>query len=353
MHNATQRAHIRTWPGLALLGVTAQLMSGCGAGSRMPAPHMPLPAGADVRAVLPIFHGHSGAHATWNEVLDAAVSADVIVIGEMHDDLVGHRVQLAFVEDALERWPGMALSMEMLDRSEQATVDDYLAELIDREVFIERIADTKWRRLAKQFLDREIDRSKFRKGILNPGWYNWEWFYQPIIDAVRAGDGRIVAANAPWLRYTRLIDENGYAALEELSDAQRALFAIPTAIPQGRYNERFREFMSGGHGEESDEEPREVDEDRFLEAFRSQLLYDATMGDSIARALDDGATKVVHLVGQFHSDYEGGTVLEVKSRRPRTSVLVISLRDSPETSLHEDDVDRGDFVIYTRLPDGA
>jgi uncharacterized iron-regulated protein len=82
--------------------------------------------------------------------------------------------------------------------------------------------------------------------------------------------------------------------------------------------------------------------------FRSQLLWDATMGDSIARALRTPRTKkVVHLVGQFHSDFSGGTVKEVRARRPIARVLTVSMQRSDGAFLRERDEGRADVVIYT------
>ncbi len=67
----------------------------------------------------------------WQGLLEAIEWADVVILGEQHDDAVAHAVQLAVVEDAMKRYPGTALSMEMLDREEQALVDDYLADFIN------------------------------------------------------------------------------------------------------------------------------------------------------------------------------------------------------------------------------
>ena len=76
----------------------------------------------DVRAGLVICRGDDGAVVGWDRVMDAVADADVIVLGEEHGDAVGHRFQLALVEDVLQRWPNSAVSMEMFDRTEQADI---------------------------------------------------------------------------------------------------------------------------------------------------------------------------------------------------------------------------------------
>ena len=71
------------------------------------------------------------------------------------------------------------------------------------------------------------------------------------------------------------------------------------------------------------------------------------MAASIAEARRRGAPAVVHLVGQFHCDFDGGTVQRLRSMRPRDRVLTISLRPGEGPALLEEDEGRADIVIYT------
>lgn len=348
----------RTRIGRPLLGLlpALTLAGGCAGPLRPDLPSL------DPRADLAIFTGEDGRALSWSDFIDALERADVIVVGELHDDALGHRVQRAIVEDAVERWPGTALSMEMLDRSEQAAVDDYLADLIDREQFIERTASTRWRKITRQFLDRKINRRDFAAKIMKIGWPDWLENYQPIIDAAKDAGAPVVAANTPWLRYTSLANKEGYERLDTLTDAQRALFDRPDELPQGKYRERFWDVMVGraegeepeagedGEAEEDDEGVHmDLSDEQVLGAFRAQLTMDATMAQSIARARQAGAEKVIHLVGQFHCDFQGGTVLELQRRLPDDRIFVVSLRPGPvdATSLDEDDLDRAQIIIYT------
>ena len=67
--------------------------------------------------------------------------------------------------------------------------------------------------------------------------------------------------------------------------------------------------------------------------FRGQLVMDATMAASIAGARRDGAEKVVHLVGHFHCDFNGGTVQELQYRDPNARILVITALGEAESAL--------------------
>ena len=71
------------------------------------------------------------------------------------------------------------------------------------------------------------------------------------------------------------------------------------------------------------------------------------MAASIVDARRAGAKKIIHLIGQFHSDFQGGTVAQLKARWPRVKLLVISMQREEGTSLREEDRGRADVVIYT------
>ncbi len=150
------------------MGLVAGLIL-CGCAASPSGRAAALPSTKHVRTVLRLYRGDDGTCLTWSQLTDAVAESDVIIIGETHDDAVGHRVQLAIVEDVLDRWPQSALSMEMLDRSEQAVVDDYLGDFIDRESFFERTAQTRWRKISQEYLAGSINKKTFRQRISRIG----------------------------------------------------------------------------------------------------------------------------------------------------------------------------------------
>lgn len=313
------------------------------------------------RLSAPVFHGENGARISWDRLLDAFADADVVLLGEQHDDAFGHRVQLAIVEDMTSRHEGTALSMEMLDRNEQSTIDDYLADMVTQDQFIERTASTAWHRNTQSFLRGEITRAEFAEKMSALGWPDWMDNYLPVINAAKTNKAKIIGANTPWALYTRLAGKEGYDALKGLTEAQRANFDLPHEILTGTYRENFWQVMAGrAEGEPAKDVQTEhgahpgVTDERILGMFQSQLLMDATMAGSIANALDRGSLRVIHLVGQFHSDFRGGTVQELQHRKPGAKIVTVSLRrwdpatqDENNFKLQPDDKDRADFVIYT------
>ncbi|UCD74794.1 MAG: ChaN family lipoprotein [Phycisphaerales bacterium] len=396
----------------------------------------PGPISAEEPRVVPVFAGSDGTPLGWEDVLQAAAWADVIIIGEQHDDAVGHAVQRAVVEDVMARFDRSALSVEMLERDEQIVVDDYLEGLIDAETLAKLTHSEGW----------------------GGGDGSWEDWYQPIIDAARDAGGDVVAANAP-RRYVKLARMRGYGVLADLPPHRRKLADRPRRMLGGQYRQRFFDLMMeqmeeaakeaempAAEGEEpadaphampeapagmppagmppsgmpptaeeapeepaaptrmvaepdaakeaapddvmppphpgarpadamppadadaSDENGDKSDEDAAEDAeeemprqmpllhggpdliemlYRSQLVWDTTMAGSIAKARQQGARKVIHLVGQFHCDFEGGTVQQLRKFRPFDRILVISMQRAEPSELREEDLGRADIIIYT------
>jgi uncharacterized iron-regulated protein len=342
-------------PRLAAAALVASVLSAAGCAttpSGRPQARIP----ADVRTELAYYRGEDGQRVDWFDLTEGIADADIIIVGEEHDDAVGHRVELAIVEEVLAAWPDSALSMEMLDRRKQAAVDDYFAEFIDVDEFYERVASTRWRKITREYLDGSINRKTFARRMSRLGWPDWQGNYQPMIDVAKEAGACVVAANTPWLLYTSVARKDGFERLEQVTPAQRALFEVPAEVPEGRYRERFWEAIAGRAEGEAPPEADDAEgggphhaltDEQVLGMFRGQLVMDATMAGSIADASQAGADKVVHLVGHFHCDFDGGLVQELRRRLPDARILVISLLNVDEAALRDEDLGRADFVVYT------
>jgi len=266
--------------------------------------------------MIRIIREDDGQELSWQELLHEIALSDIVVVGEMHDDAVGHAVELLIVEDVTTRWPDTVLSLEMLERDEQVFVDDYRDGLIDSDVFQRETGSTNW-----------------------AGNNSFDLWYQPLIDTAHNNGSSVVAANAP-RRYVKVARRDGYGALEALPAPRRNLISLPLGPADEAYFDRFSEVM-GGHGEDATD-PQVIDD-----LFRAQRLWDETMADAIVTASKQGERKVIHIVGQFHSDFDGGLVDAVEVRAPDAGLLVISMQPTNDVELNNDDVGRADLIIYT------
>lgn len=257
----------------------------------------------DVRTYVTIVDPVTGNTLRWSEIMDRVEDAEVVLLGELHDHAVGHAVQLAVVDEVLERWPLSTVAFEMLERDEQILIDDYMDGNIDAKTFASLTGSSSW-----------------------AGKGSWSAWYQPILDSIRQAGGNALAANAP-RRYVKLAKTGGFERIDELPSERRVLVDYPEELSAGRYRQRFWEL--GMHGEITDGvvDMTTIDpDDPMLPVFRSQQVWDATMAESIARQQPTMDKKVLLLVGQFHIEYNGGVVQELKRRLPNANVLSISIQ---------------------------
>jgi uncharacterized iron-regulated protein len=277
----------------------------------------PLAAAPDTLAVPPDIRDASGAPSSIEALLAAVAVADVVFLGEQHDDVAGQRFQALLLQRAHERLGasrGVVLAMEMFERDVQHVLEEYLAGLIREQDFL---------------------------AAARP-WSNYADSYRPLVEYAREHGLRVVGSNVP-SRYANLVAREGEAALERLPRASRAaLPPLPVPPPSAPLAAAFRSYMEslmdahgGAHG-------HAMDLDALLAA---QNLRDAAMARSITEALarQPGAL-VVHVNGAFHSDGHRGIPEHLRLRRDDLRVVVVSLRPA---SRADEGPEGSDFVVVT------
>ncbi len=278
-----------------------------------------------------------GTPASFDDVAAALAEADVVFVGEEHNDPVAHHLQARLLEAAFQEYGAVrpvALSLEMFQRDVQGILDEYLAGLITEKHF---------------------------KADSRP-WQNYQADYRPLVEYARTHRLPVVAANAP-RRYVNRVTRLGPTALADLSDRARTFLPpLPYAPASEAYRAKWDRLMA----ESMAEMPSRHDTSRVapsapadttammhggaLHLLASQSLWDAAMAFSIAEHLlrTPGAL-VLHMVGGFHVERHTGIPEHLLRYRPGTRILVVAVR--PAASLAPFDVGRfeglGDFVILT------
>jgi uncharacterized iron-regulated protein len=276
-----------------------------------------------VRGDLVILDGRTGDTLQWTALIDRLGSADVVLLGEQHDDAVGHAVQLAIVEDVLDSAHGGSLALEMLERDEQPLIEDYRDGIIDAKTFAELSGSASW-----------------------SGLGSWEAWYQPIIDAAIERGVAVIAANAP-RRYVRAARRDGWERIDTLDASRRGLVDHPDTPLTGAYRDRFMDLM-GGHGEDGEDvEPDEASIAMAESYFLAQQVWDATMAASVSAALEQSGPPVLLLLGRFHSDLEGGTSMQVRRLHPAARVVSISLEPACDVVVFDAMTPQADFIVCT------
>ena len=310
---------------LMAIPVIMLAMAGCGTFSPL-APALPRPLPESTRtqlaetAEISMFEGRTGGQLSSFELFEKVSEADAVVFGELHGHPVGLPVAAAIWEDMLrvrDRDETPALLLEFFERDQQLAIDDYVADLIDEDTFKERAS-----RRASSYPDGHRD----------------------MLEATKEAGGVVIAANAP-RRYVRLARIEGYDLLRSMTPAQRAMFELPpTEGGPDAYRERFTEIMGGMRSTDGSGKPQPGM--GVMDFLRAQLVWDATMADSVADALKAGHKPVALVIGRFHVAFDGATVEYVRRMRPGADVLTIVMVDRWSDELADEDRGRGDIVIY-------
>ena len=258
------------------------------------------------------------------ETMLADVSrADVVFLGEQHDDPGTHRLERAALEGIARRRGKVVLALEMFERDAQSKLDEYLAG---------KIAEADFLKSARP-------------------WPKYTTDYRPLVELARAKGWPVVAGNVP-RRLASLVGRKGLVGVDSLPAADRALIAAQLTCPRDVYYERFRKEMGdmSGHGQKITKEEAAAMVGRFYDA---QCVKDETMSEAIAAARAKSPDAViVHVNGAFHSDYRQGTAQRAKRRLEGARVAVISFVPVENLDLADGRKIRklGDYVVFTLKP---
>ena len=233
-------------------------------------------------------------------MLDEASEADVVFLGEIHDDPTGHAVELAVLSGLADRAGGrpVVLAMEMFEADVQTVLDEYLAGRIAERDFLEA----------------------------SRPWQNYATDYRPLVEFAKARGMHVVAANAP-VRYVRMLSRGD--SLAGLSpEALSWLPPLPAAPASEAMAAAFSEAMGGmaGHGGPS-----------LAGMTAAQNLRDASMAYRTAQALRaPGRPLVVHVNGGFHTAGGRGIPEHLARFAPAARTFLIQMEpvadvDAPPT----------------------
>jgi len=257
----------------------------------------------------------NGEAATLDEIIKAMSDNDAVFLGEQHDDPTGHALEAEIFARAVNEYAAkrsVGLSLEMFERDVQTVVDEYLKGLITEQHFL----------------------------LSSRPWPNYKTDYRPLVELARSKKLAVIAANSP-RRYVNMVSRNGRDALNALSPTAKSwLPPLPYGEPSDAYSGKFKALMGSTN-------EAQMGIDKIL---ASQSLWDAGMANSVANYLKANKNAlVIQLNGSFHTESHLGTVEHLLKYRPKTKVLVVTMKYADDITKFDKEKDRGigDFVIYT------
>lgn len=222
-----------------------------------------------------------GKKTKYKKMRKACEKADIVLFGELHNNPIGHWLQLELAKD-MEQNRELILGLEMLEADNQKAVDKYLAGEIE-EVQLDSLA-----RL----------------------WNNYKTDYAPIVNFAKENNRKVIATNIP-RRYARIVFREGIEKLNDLPQKDKQWIA-PLPIPFDINLPGYKAMLEMGMGGHSGE--------NFPKA---QAIKDATMAHFILKNYQKGKL-FLHLNGSYHSDNFEGILWYLQQQQPDLKVIIIT-----------------------------
>ena len=256
-----------------------------------------------------VYETRNGQPVAFATMISEIQDADVIFLGEEHDNDVGHRLQLRTIEALFESRPAMILTLEQFEADVQYLVDLYMAGGIDEHQFLEH----------------------------SRPWGNYIEHYKPMLEFAKQNGIEVIAANIP----RPVARKVAYEGLDAVDEERLATPLVWTAEPE------YGEFFAKAMGRDA-MDPNDAGLQRW---FAAQCVKDEKMAESISRALvrawaDGERPLVVHLNGKFHSNRGLGTVSRLKRRHPRLDVRIVGMNSDSDRQreLSQEEREDADFM---------
>lgn len=211
------------------------------------------------------------------ELRRRVAAAEVVLLGEIHDNSEHHRLQAAVLQGRVDSGARPALLMEQFDTDQQAALD-------------------------------EARRDGRDLATVMRGW-NWS-NYQPLVAIANSARLPLRGANLSRTAARPVVRE-GYAVLPAGETVRLAL--------ETGWNEEREQYLRGliekSHCGKIDVQLRDG-------LVRAQRLRDATLADAALASIDAG---VVFILGRGHARRDVGVPIYLAARRPGTRVLSIGM----------------------------
>ncbi len=274
---------------LLLAALGAALFAGCAAGSRTslrPSGDIPYPPQEGAQAD-DIFHVPTGLKMSFDGMMDMVSGARLVCIGETHDNIHAHRVELSVIRELARRFPGkVAIGMEMFREPQQEALDRWTKGELSELEFLKA---SKW----------------------HAGWGSDFGYYRDILEFAKENRIDVIALN-PSKELEREVSEAG------LDDVPAELAArLPVTAPPDPYQRALMKAVYGAHL------PSEGMFDSF---FRVQMLWEESMASRIVDYLKGPrgeGKRMVSVTGGWHVRYGFGVPKKVVRRMPMPYAIVL------------------------------
>ena len=242
--------------------------------------------------------GRSGAAVGFERMIGEMTAARIVHVGETHDSLPMHDLQLRVIEALHARDRHLAIGLEMVPAAMQETLNKWSAGLLTKEEFL-----------------REIR------------WYvTWNFnfgYYEKIFDFAKEHRLPVYGLNAP----REVISKIRMRGWDALSDGEKALFPGPPDVSHQDHRTLIRTVFES---EDIPEAMKGPGLDKMFEGlYRGQSAWDEVMGANAARAARAEGRRLVVCVGSGHLLYNLGLNRRAheRSKLPFKTLVAVEVPD--------------------------
>ena len=249
-----------------------------------------------------ILAGRTGTAMSFDRMVQEMLASRIVHVGETHDALAMHEIQLRVIRALYARDRHLAIGMEMVPVTLQETLNKWTAGILTKEEFL-----------------REIR------------WYvTWNFnfgYYEKIFDFAREHRLPIYALNAP----REVISKIRMRGWDALADEEKAFFPGPPDVSNMDHRTLIRTVF------ESTDIPHAMEgpglDQVFEGLYRSQSAWDEVMGQNAVLAAEAEGRRVVVCVGSGHLLYNLGLNRRAyeRSKLPFKTVVAVEVPDGTKT----------------------
>ena len=242
------------------------------------------------------------------EIVSRVADKTIVYVGEKHDQYGDHLLQLEMVRDLHQRYPKLAIGMEMFQRRYQNALDEYISGAVNTQTFLKK----------SHYLDT---------------WrFNYH-LYEDILQYAREQKIPVVALN----QANELVSKVASQGLAKLTPEEKAQIPVEMDLGDKAYKERLR----GVFEMHQSDFPGDTALRNFEYFYEAQILWDETMAETIANFLKDRpAFHLVVLAGSGHLAYGSGIPKRAYRRIAKDYTIV--LPDPGELP----DPGMADFIVF-------
>jgi uncharacterized iron-regulated protein len=243
----------------------------------------------------------------FEQLCKEAAEADVVLFGELHNNSLGHWLQLRLLKYLAEKKAGKVLvGAEMWEADDQIVLSEYSAKSI-----------------TEKHLETEAKL-----------WPNYQDDYKPFFTYAWEKKIPVYATNIP-RRYASLVMKKGLDSLNTLpAEAKVWIAPLPVTVDFNLPGYKALTEGTGGHGGPMS--------NNFAAA---QAIKDATMGWFIVKNNKPGYV-FLHLNGAYHSNNFEGISVYLNQYKKGLKVLTINMVEQDDlTQLSKEETGTATFII--------